>query len=162
MFARRSLGLGILVCLVAFSAANLPSLAQGDSLSKYVELMRSDLRTEKTAILTEALDLEGAQADAFWPIYREYETESAALGDRRVALVKRFVEKYGSFSDEEAGLFAKDWFAIQKDRLKLREKYFQKVAKATSNKVAAQFVQVENALGMLIDLQIAAEAPLFE
>lgn len=162
MQVRHSFALGIFVCLVAAIALPISALAQDAPVSKYLELMRSDLRAEKTAILTEALDLQGAQADAFWPIYREYEAESAALGDRRVALVKRFVEKYGAFTDEEAGLFANDWFAIQKDRLKLREKYFQKVAKATSNKVAAQFVQVENALGMLLDLQIAAEAPLLE
>jgi hypothetical protein len=162
MNARRSLGFGILVCLAAATAVPLPALAQDDPASKYLELLRSDLRADKTAILTEALDLEGAQADAFWPIYREYELESAALGDRRVALVKRFVGKYGTFTDEEAGFFAKDWFTIQKDRLKLREKYFQKVAKATSNKVAAQFIQVENILGMLLDLQIAAEAPLLD
>lgn len=153
---------GIAFCLAAAVALGTPALAQGDQPSKYLELLRSDLRTTKVEIVTEALDLNEQQAAAFWPIYREYDAELAAIGDRRVALVKRFVEKYGTMTDEDAGLFAKDWFTIQKDRLKLREKYFGRIAKATSNLVAARFLQVENTLGMLLDLQIAAEAPLMQ
>ena len=143
-------------------AATIPALAQEDPAAKYLELLRGDVRAEKIEILTESLDLTEAQAAAFWPIYREYDTELAAIGDRRVAMVKRFVEKYGTMADADAAAFAKDWFALQKDRLKLREKYYGKVAKATSNLIAARFVQVENLVGMLIELEIAAEAPLIE
>lgn len=162
MGSRRSIGFAVVFGAIIAVALAVPALAQDDSPEKYLELLRSDLRTGKVEILTEALNLTDQQAAAFWPIYREYDKEAAALGDRRVTLVKRFVEKYGTFTEEEAGLFMKDWFAIQKDRLKLREKYFGKVAKATSNKLAARFIQVENAIGMLLDLQIAAESPLFE
>jgi len=129
---------------------------------KYLELLRSDVRADKVAILTEALDLPQAQADAFWPLYRAYDTELTALGDRRVALVKRFAEKYGTMTDVDAEAVAKEWFALQNERLKLREKYYGKIAKATSSLVAARFIQVENVLGMLIDLNIAAELPLMK
>jgi len=162
MGSRRMIGFGTVCCVVVAAALSVPALAADPAPANYLELMRSDIRTEKVEILTEALNLNEQQAAAFWPLYREYDTELSALSDRRVALVKRFVEKYGTFTDEDAGLFAKDWFAIQKDRIKLREKYFGKIAKATSNLVAARFIQVENVLGMLIDLQVAAEAPLME
>jgi len=153
---------GAVCCVAGAACLAAPVFAQDVTPEKYMELLRSDLRTAKVEILTEALELEEPQAAAFWPIYREYDTELSALGDRRLVLVERFVEQYGTMTDEDAGLLAKDWFAIQKDRLKLREKYYGKVAKATSNLVAARFVQVENVLGMLIDLQIAAESPLME
>jgi hypothetical protein len=112
--------------------------------------------------MTEALELTDAQGSAFWPIYREYDTELSALGDRRIALIKTFAAKYGTMTDADASTFAKDYFALHKDRLKLREKYFDRVAKATSSVIAARFVQVETVVGNLIDLQIAAELPLFE
>jgi len=153
---------GAVCCIAGAAFLAVPVFGQEAPPEKYMELLRSDLRTAKVEILTEALELEEPQASAFWPIYREYEAELAALGDRSLGLVERFVEQYGTMTDEDAGLFAKDWFAVQKDRLKLREKYFGKVSKATSNLVAARFVQVENALGMLIDLQVAAELPLME
>ncbi len=77
-------------------------------------------------------------------------------------MIKAFAETYGSITDEQATQFAKDWFAVHGDRLKLRKKYFDKVSKAVSPLVAAQFIQVENVVGMLIDIQIAAELPLME
>jgi len=155
--------IGRVCCVLATAGAlALPALAQGSAPEKYLELLRGDIRNAKVEILTEALDLPQAQADAFWPIYREYDTELSALGDRRVSMVKRFAEKYGTMTDVDAAAFGKDWFALQRDRLKLREKYHAKVAKATSSLVAARFIQVENTLGMLLDLQIAAELPLLE
>ena len=161
MTARSRLGTFTLYIAVA-TVVMAPAMAQDPSPEKYLELLRSDLRTGKVEVLTEALDLTEPQAQAFWPIYREYDAAASAIGDRRVALVKRFAEKYGTIADEEAGVFAKEWFDIQKDRMKLREKYFGKVAKATSNKVAARFTQVEYTIDTLMDLQIAAELPLMQ
>jgi hypothetical protein len=150
--------------LVSAAVLACVGLAHADDAApdKYLELLRSDVRTARVEILTEALDLTEEQGAAFWPIYREYDTELSALGDRRIALVQHFAEKYGVLTDEDAAAMAKEWFGIHKDRLKLREKYFGKVAKVTSSLVAARFIQVENVLGTLIDLQIAAELPLLE
>ena len=77
-------------------------------------------------------------------------------------MIKTFAETYGSITDEQATLFAKDWFALHGDRLRLRKSYFGKVSKAVSPLVAAQFIQLENVIGMLIDIQVAAELPLME
>lgn len=154
----------IVAIVVLGICAGLPAAAQSASETpeKYLELLRSDIRTEKVAILTEALDLPEAQADAFWPLYREYDTELTSLLDRRVSLIKSFAEKYGTLTDADADEMAKEFFALQSDRNKLRQKYYGKIAKATSSVVAARFVQVENVIGMLIDLNVAAELPLLE
>ena len=154
------LTIAVTILLVAGVAS--PSSAQSTTPEAYLELLRSDVRTAKVEILTEALNLSGQQAEAFWPIYREYGTELAILGDRRIAMIKIFVETYGSTTDEEAALFAKEWFTLQSDRLKLRKKYFGKVSKAVSPLLAARFIQVENLIGMLIEIQVAAELPLME
>ncbi len=165
MQLRRFVRFGVLttvvtVLLVAGVAS--PSSAQSPTPETYLELLRSDVRTSKVEILTEALALSEPQGQAFWPIYREYGTELAKLGDRRIAMIKAFAEKYGSITDEQATLFAKDYFALHSDRLKLRKNYFSKVSKAVSPLVAAQFIQIENVIGMLIDIQVAAELPLME
>ena len=154
--------IGVALCIAAAAVLWAPAFAQEDLSKYYLELLRSDVGAQKIEILTEALDLNDQQAAAFWPIYHEYDAKLTRLGDRRVALVKRFAASYGRMTNEDAGTFAKDWFALQEERLTLREQYFKKIAKVTSNLVAARFVQVENTLGMLIDLQIAAEAPLMK
>jgi len=152
--------LAAIIGLAALAASGSPALAQ--TPEKYLELLRSDVRAGKVEVLTEALDLSQKDADAFWPIYRAYDAELATLGDRRVALIKKFAATFGSTTDDDAAAFAKEWFGIQDDRNALRRKYFGKVAKATSSITAARFIQVENLVGMLIDIQIAAELPLVQ
>ncbi len=148
-------------CIALASLLALPAFAQATP-ETYLELLRSDVRTARVEILTEALELSDTEGSAFWPIFREYDTGLMELGDRRVALIKSFVASYASATDEQISSFAKESFALQSDRLKLRKKYHGKVSKAVSPKVAARFIQVENVLGMMIDIQVAAELPLVE
>jgi hypothetical protein len=51
-------------------------------------------------------------------------------------------------------------FKIDENRIKLRRDYYKKVEKAIDSTTAARFAQVERQIGLLIDLQIAAEMPL--
>jgi len=136
--------------------------AQADtSNEQYMELMRQDLRTNKLAIMTEAMALTDAQGEVFWPIYREYQTKLSVIGDERIAMIKYFAEHYEDMTNEKAGELMKVWFSQKKDQLSLLEKTSKKVTKATDAVTAARFIQVENAVNMLVDLQIASELPLF-
>jgi len=132
--------------------------AQGDP---YLELLRSDVQTEKVAIMTEGMMLTSEQGDKFWPIYREYQTELGKLGDRRIAMIKEFAANYDALTDEVAQKISKEWFSLQEDRLKLLKSTHGRVAKELGPAIAARFVQLEHAVQMLIDVQIAAEMPLF-
>ena len=41
------------------------------NLGAYVELLRSDVRSQKIAILTQLMELTEAEDKAFWPLYRD-------------------------------------------------------------------------------------------
>jgi hypothetical protein len=68
-----------------------PAYGQVDS---YVELLRSDIRTEKQAILTQVMQFSDEQASVFWPIYREYDLELSKYADRRLALIKDYAANF--------------------------------------------------------------------
>ncbi len=154
---------GLLAGSVTFLVATAAHPTQAQTTpERYLELLRTDVRSVKIEVLTQALELTDAQGQAFWPIYREYDTELAKLGDRRVELIKKFAASYGSTTNEQATAIAKEYFVLQDERMKLRKKYFDKVAKATSSIVATRFLQVEGVLANLIDLQIGAELPLMQ
>ena len=140
-------------------ATAVPAHAQGEP---YVELLRQDLRTDKVAVMTGAMALTTEQGEKFWPIYREYQTKLSVIGDKRIAMIKDYAEHFESMTGEKSSELMKNWFKQQKDRLSLLEKTSKKIAKETDPVTAARFIQVENILNMVIDLQIAAELPLFE
>lgn len=141
-------------------AVVVPTVAIADDMEKYVELMRSDLRTGKTELLTEALKLTSADGQKFWPIQREYETELAKIGDQRIQLLKDYAASYDSLTANQAKSLMDRAFKIESARLSLLKKYSDKVAKAVSPPVAARFAQVEAIVNSLIDLKLRAETPL--
>jgi len=149
------------LCLVLLAAALAAPAAAGD-LNSWIELARKDLATAKQAILTEVMDFSATEADAFWPIYREYQTEAAAWGDRRLALLKGYADSFDTMNDVSADKLVNDSIKLQEDRIALMKKYYKKFNKAVGPTKAARAIQVENQLNTLIDLQIMSETPLIE
>ena len=133
-----------------------PLFAQQD----LIELTRAELQTQKKAIIAEVMQFSEPEAEAFWPIYREYEYERSKLGDKELALIKKYAENFENMTDEMAGKIMEKAFDIDEYLLKLKRNYYKKIGKALSQSEAARFIQLENQIGLLIDLKIASELPL--
>ena len=132
------------------------------NLRAYVELLRSDVRSQKVAILTEMMAFTEADDAAFWPIYRQYDVELSAINDDRVKLIADYAKNYAALSNESADRIARGALDLEGRRHALKLKYYDRVKTALSAKQAARFLQIENQLLMLIDLQIAALLPVVE
>lgn len=145
----------IIIAVLLFATA--VSAQQG-----YLEMLRSDIRTDKIAIVTQAMDFNEDQAAAFWPVYKEYDVEVSKIGDMRIALLQDYAENYGQMTDAKAAEIMSKWFDLQQKRLDLRKAYYKKFEKAVSGAMAAKFMQVDHQIGLLIDLQIAANLPLLQ
>ena len=130
------------------------------NLSAYVELLRSDVRSQKIAILTEVMGFSEAEDAAFWPIYREYDAEMSKLGDERVALVAEYASEYTALTDLAADSLARKALDLEARRQAVKAKYYDRVQKALSPKTALRFLQVEHQLLLIIDLQVAAALPI--
>ncbi len=142
-------------------AATQPS-DQELNIRAYIELLRSDVRSEATAIIQEMMQLSESEGDKFWPIYREYELELSKQGDKKVALIKEYSENYQSMTDEVANKLVWGTFELEQSRLELKKKYYERIKAALSAKTAARFLQVNNQILMLIDLQIASSLPVVQ
>lgn len=129
---------------------------------QYAELLMSDLKTQKVAVVTEAMALEEGQSDPFWQIYRDYDYELTAIVDQRITLIKDYAASFSAMNDEKAGELAKTSFKLESDRAKLRQKYYKKFAKEVSPLVGARWLMVERTINNLMDLQLAAEMPLIQ
>ncbi len=150
----------LLLIIIVLLLTNTVSYGKG--IDPYIEILRSDARSQKVAVITEAMQFTGKESSAFWPVYREYELELSEIMDDRIDLIKDFFQNYDNLIDEKAKELARKVFALEKRRTKLKKKYFKKFEKALSATIAAKFIQVENQINLLIDLQIASELPLIK
>ena len=130
------------------------------NLTAYVELLRTDVRAQKTAFLTEMMEFTEVQDAVFWPIYREYDVELAKLGDERIAMIREYTDKYGAMTDALAEALAKTAIDLDRRRAALLEKYYTRVKTALSPTVALRFLQVEHQMLLILDLQVAAMLPV--
>jgi len=153
--------IGKVAALVVLAVVLSSSAAFGQN-EQYLELMREDVKTQKLAIVTEALQMTDDQSSVFWPIYREYDLELSKLGDRRLAIIKIFSYNYEMMTDETAKTIADDSFKLRGDRLKLQKNYYKKVEKELGAVMAARWMQTERIIENLIDLQLAANLPLIQ
>lgn len=148
------------LCLALAAFSLTPAPASAESLEKYIEMLRSDLRTTKTAILTEALEMSDDQATKFWPIQREYETELAKVQDARIAMIKDYGASFETMDAAKATALTTTAFKLADQRAALLKKYTGKVSKAVSPVMAARFAQVESFIQALVDVQVRGELPL--
>jgi hypothetical protein len=147
--------------LSGLAAAQNATDADEENLKNILDMMRSEINTAKIETLNGIMQLTGEEADKFWPIYQEYEKELAAIGDERVAQIREFLEMNasGTTDDKQWDSLIKRMIENLQRRVDLWSKYQKKVSNALSPIRAAQFLQVEHQMAILIDLNIALEMP---
>jgi hypothetical protein len=133
-----------------------------DNIYNYLQVLRSDFNSAKVELINRIMKLSAEEAQKFWPTYREYENDLGKLAISRAELIAEFVQSHkdGTLDNPRADDIATRWFKGQRARLDLMEKYHRKIKKTLSPIRAGQFLQIENQLGLFIDMTIAAEMPL--
>ncbi len=149
----------VLMLMAVPSAAQQPTQ---DEIDKYIELIRIDVRQERSELVGAAMQLSAGQAAKFWPIYEKYEAAFTALGDTKLKLIGDYADVFFAMTDSAADVLVDRLFQLNEDELKLIREYHGKVSSALGGAIAARFVQVENRISMLLDMQLAAEIPLLE
>ena len=139
----------IIVVLYSFSFAQ----------EQYIELARSDFKTKKVAVITEAMQFTEDEAEIFWPIYRDYDYEFTKIGDQEISLIKDYAENFETLTDEKTVELVTKSISIDRQILELRETYFNKISEALNPQLAARFIQIESQIQNFVQLLIAFQIP---
>jgi hypothetical protein len=102
------------------------------------------------------------QAAKFWPIYSEYNAELTNLNNLRIANIDEYARTYDQMTDPKADELIQNAMNYRKQRSDLLAKYYDRVKASLGPIEAARFVQIEDQLLMIIDLQIASALPIVQ
>jgi len=133
---------------------------QSPNLNDDTQMLLSQIQADKAAVVLKSLELTDPEARAFTPIYDEYQKERKEIAQRQIAELNKFASNYGSMTDKAAGEILKNWFKIQEDKNDLVKKYAKKFEHVLPKTKVLRFVQVENKLETVVDLQAARVIPL--
>jgi len=145
--------------LAAFGASDL-SFAQASNAKDDTELLISQIQTDKRAVVLSAMDLTDAQVAAFTPIYDKYQADMKRLLEDAVAMLNKFASNYGSMTDDAAKDILKDWFKLRDQRNATIKKYAKQMERVLPPTKVLQWVQIENKLNALLDVQAASVVPV--
>jgi hypothetical protein len=130
------------------------------SLNDDVQTMLAQIQSDKRAVMLKSLELTDAETRAFTPIYDEYQGERKKVAERKVNVLNKFAANYGSMTDDAAKGILKDWFKTQEDDTALVKKYAKKLERALPATKVLRFVQVENKLDTVLNLEAVRVVPL--
>jgi hypothetical protein len=143
------------------SAASSPATSAEDmNIREYVDLLRADVRHQKAEIMGSMMALDVDQSAKFWPIYADYSAELTKLSDQRLANIKDYASEYDDMTDAKADALVEKSFDYRKQRGELLVKYYGRVKQSLGAIQAARFLQIEEQLLEIIDLQIASSLPI--
>jgi len=143
------------------SPAREPAIDAGN-LRAFIELARSDLKTQKTFIIAQNVQFTDDEAAEFWPLHSEYTLALNKLLDERLQWLNEYAGIYQTMTDKQATALAHKVFSWEEKRTALKRTWFKKFSKVVPAKKAAQFFQIENQLNAALDLQLAAALPLIK
>ena len=137
-------------------------VAYAQTSNDYLEVQREVLKTEKKALVAEAMQLTEAESTVFWPLYNEYNEKMYILDTKIYDLVLKFSKEYETLTDEQAIDLWNESVSIRADIFKLEKSYLKKFQKILSGKKVLRYFQVESKIDKMMAAQQTLEIPLAE
>jgi len=151
--------LGFLLSVPAHSQTWKPEALPPQKVAAIMDMMLSDMTTQKKALVETVMQFSEADAKAFWPIYEEYQREYYELGNETAALIKEFVENIDKMTEDRADSLMTRTFDLQKRKMEVRHKYYYRLRKALTPIKAVKFAQLDDQLVQMLELQISSNLP---
>jgi hypothetical protein len=161
-YVRVARAIGLVCLAVAGAWGQTSGGVNEDNLKALVDAARKDLRTEKQAMIDQAMALEAGDKAKFWGIYQGFQKELDAIWDIRLGNVKKYAENYQSMTDPVADQLSTSALGNEAQLTALKKKYHAQFKAAFGAKAAARWLQAESTLGYLAMLQMLSQVPLLK
>jgi len=143
----------VLGVVVGALALVVPGAAAATSHEAIADVLETHVAVNRTDVMARAVLLPRAEADAFWPLYRNYERERERLEGEARALLDDYLTNAQTLDDATVQAMLDRLFALYEQRLGLLRTYATALQAKLSIQHAAVFVQREFELLRLMDLQ---------
>jgi hypothetical protein len=160
MKSKITLSIVLFTCAAAGLQAQSAATPTNETFKALLDAARKDLRTEKQALIDQAMALDAGDKAKFWTIYQGFQKELDAIWDVRLGNVKKYAESYTSMTDAVADELAKSGLDNEQQLTALKKKYHGQFQAALGSKAAARWLQAETTVATLAMLQLLSQVPL--
>jgi hypothetical protein len=135
--------------------AVLAQPANAQSSAGRLNLLKASWQYDKKVMLSELMQFDQREANAFWPVYNSYMKDWSRLMNHRILTVQKYCDDFKSLTAPQLSQFMDELFANDAKLNKLHKKTFKKVSRVLSPVRASQFMHLEYAmqLELMSDMQ---------
>jgi hypothetical protein len=155
----------VTMILVALQTATAQEELSDAARARAVEEISQGLarmEASRQEIVAKNLTLTASEAEAFWPVYREYRFDVGKIQDRNTGLLLDYADVFKSMDEAAAKPLLKEWFAIREDEFKVKDKYRVRLARVLPADKVLRFFQIDNRLDLAAKTKMAEQVPLVE
>jgi hypothetical protein len=151
---KKAVALVLFLAAPAYAADPTPTATSTPAASSQPELQKNDidmakleqaLSTKRREIIAAGMgSLTADQMKTFWTIYGDFEKEKDAIMAARLSLLAKYTDGFATLTDADITKMVPEMFALQKQMLDLRAKYFDAINKKLGAKAAGRFVHIDD------------------
>ena len=127
-----------------------------------MQIVVEKIRADKKLFIAENMELTESEAQAFWPLYEEYQDELFLLRARTMKLINDYAEAYQKMTNDTARNLLDEVMTIETLGLKLRQTFFPKFRNVLPDVKVLRYYQIENKIDAALMYEIAANIPLIQ
>ena len=146
--------------LAVAALLGLAAAATAQTVKETLEVTRQAIESQRRVLVSGALPLTDAEADAFWPLYDAYEKERRPLDEEANKLVADFLAGAATLTDAQAKTMIEKALEVDAAKLRVRQAWLGRMLKAIPPRKVARFYQIDNKLDAVVRADLAKQIPL--
>jgi hypothetical protein len=151
----------LLICFLL----SLPAYAQSVDLAdaqRTVNISRKMIDDKRNNQIAMFMNFTQEEKEKFWPLYREYRKDMAAVGDKRLAVIVNYANNVDRMTDPLAKKLLDQSFEVDKDFIRTKERYVKKFRRILPDIKVVRLMQLENRMDIAVDMKVAEGIPLMK
>lgn len=153
----------VLLATAVFLA--VPALAQnaGTTASDTnMEILLQKVKADKKLLVASNMDLTDAEAKSFWPLYDAYQKELEKINQNLFKTVQEYADAFnkGPIANDQAKKLLNEALSAQEAEVKLKREYADKIGKVMPAAKTARYIQIENKIRAVLNVELARMIPL--
>jgi len=127
-----------------------------------IDASRKMINDKRNTAIAFNMSFTQEEKEKFWPLYREYRAAMAKVGDKRLDVIVDYADNIDAMTDSKAKQLLDRSFAVDKETIKVKQKYADKFRRILPETKVVRLMQIENRMDAMVELKIAEGVPLME
>ena len=158
MSSKSRIPLILMILLLVWTVLLFAQDTPADNMQFVIEKIRAD----KKLFIAHSMELAEAEAEAFWPVYEQYQQELFLLRARTTRLINDYAEAYKKMTNKKANMLIDEYMAIETLGLILRQNYLPMFRGVLPAVKVFRYYQIENKINAAVMYELAANIPLIK